>query len=478
MPIFLVALEKHSTSQSMCETARYLTIQIFHTAVQFRALLSPTAEDALAHLFRHIEPSALSPILFCRPYSSILPSHIDIFLELLDHPHLLYTDVNFACQLYVVLSSLSTACATPAGCSQLISALSDLRLPYSSTAIACSALDEAVNALSVLIHGEELPPGRLRYAKPPYPILPIDKPLNGTKILQQSDAKIFAFRSAMCLCELLLELYRFCCGAFEERYSNTRCLDEGSVRYMVQACVKTVHISRSFEGSVLSAAAKLERASLNILSTMTSAGFPPDVTESASVDRDIMELILIEILGEGGCSPGSCDTAARILSFIMTDWRSEEILINNRLLGSLRESLRKCAPEYSEQLYMWDGNCQQSRWLLAGGQEIMMRVWEEVISRVEFWMKRGHARYVLKWLGVLRILLGRSSERRVALVDLERVLTERGPGVTLEDWIENLTRLLPETEVECLDELKSIRAFCRGLSVASDFQGVTGTHCS
>jgi len=459
----------------MCETSRYLIVQIFHTAVQFRALLSPTAEDALAHLFRHIEPSALSSILFCRPCNSILPSHIEVFLELLDHPHLLYTDVNFACQLYVVLSSLSTACTTPTGCSQLISALSDLRLPYSSTALACSALDEAVNALSILIHGDELPPGRLRYSKPPYPILPIEKPVNGTKILQQSDAKIFAFRSAICLCELLLNLYRFCSGAFEERYSTNRCLNEGSLRYMVQACVKTVHISRSFEGPVLSAAAKLERGSLNVLSTMASVGFPPDVTESPFVDRDVMELILNEILSEGGCSPGSCDSAASILSFIMTDWRSEEILINNKLLGSLRKSLLKCGPEYSAQLYMWDGNCRQTRWLLAGGQEITMRVWEEILSRVEFWMSRGHSHYVLKWFGVLRILLGRSSERRVALIDLERVLIEREPGVTLEDWIENLARLIPETEIECLDEIKSIRALCRGPSGASDFQVSTGT---
>src|SRR5271170_836698 len=124
----------------MCETARYLTIQIFHTAVQFRALLSPTAEDALGHLFSHIEPSALSPILFCRPYSTVLTAHINSFLELIDHPHLLSTDVNYACQLSVVLSTLSAACANPTNCTHLISSLSELRLPYSSIALICAAL--------------------------------------------------------------------------------------------------------------------------------------------------------------------------------------------------------------------------------------------------------------------------------------------------------------------------------------------------
>ena len=414
-------------------------------------------------------------MLFCRPYKSVSPAHIDVFLELLDHPHLLCTDVNFACQLFVVLSLLSTAAATATGCSQFISAVSDLRLPYSSISLVCSALEEALNALSILVHGVELPPGRLQYAKPPYPILLIENAPNGTKILQQSDAKNFAFRSAICLCDLLLSLYQFCGGGgFDERCSTTRCLDEGPVGYIVQTCVKTIHISRSFAGSVLSLSAKLERASLKILSAMCSMGLPPDVAELVSVDADMLEFIFAQILDEGRYSPVSCDTAASVLSLISTDWKSREILINNRLLGSLRDSLRKCGPEFSEQLYMWDGSCHQSRWLTVGGQEITIRVWEEIISRVEFWVSRGHSRYILRWFGVLRNLLGHSAERRVACVDLERVLAERDSGVTLEDWMENLARQLPQTETECLDEMHSIRALHRAPSDAAVLQVSTG----
>lgn len=242
---------------------------------------------------------------------------------------------------------------------------------------------------------------------------------------------------------------------------------------MVQACIKTIHISRSFEGSVLSPAAKLERASLRMLSTISSAGFPSDVT--ASVNAEVLEVIVNEILNEGGCSPASCDTAASILSFIMTDWRSEEILVNNRLVGSIGDSLRKCGPEYSEQLYMWNGSIQQStRWLLAGGREISMRVWEEVLSRVEFWVSRGHSRYVLKWFGVLHALLARSTERREALIDLETVLARRESRVTFDDWIENIANLLPDTALECLDKLKSIYALRQELSGGADFQVFPG----
>jgi hypothetical protein len=457
----------------MCETARYLTIQIFHTALQFRSVLSFTGEDVLGQLFRHIEPSALSPILFCRPPNTILSPHVNVFLELIDHPHLLYTDVNFACQLYVVVSTLSTACRLPRGCTQFITALSDLRLPYSSIAVVCSALEEAANALSILVHGDESAPGNLRYAKPPYPILPIDKPPNGAKILQQSDFKVFAFRSAIGLCHLLLRLCRFCSGGFEERHSAHGYVNDGSLRYIVQACIKTIHLARTFGGSALSLASKLERVSLQILSHFTSVGFPPDMARTASVNIDVTELVLSEILDEGRTSPGQCDTAASILSFLMADWRSEEILINNRLCGSLRESLRKCGPEFTEVLSIWDGNCQQSRWLLAGGRDITMRVWDEALSQVEFWLSRGHSRYTLKWLRVLRVLLARSGEKRSELVELGKIVSGRELGMTFEEWVENMSHILPEAEAECQNEIDELRALCRGY-LAKDSKVSTG----
>ena len=264
--MFLIALEKHSNSQSVCETARYLTIQIFHTAIQYRSLLSRAGEDSLVQLFMHIEPAGLSTLLFNRHYENVPSPHINAVLALIDTPPLLWTDVNYACQLCVALSMLSTDCAIPARCAHLITVLSELRLPYSSQALVCAALDESVNALSVLIHGEELAPGHLRYAKPPYPLLAIEQPANGPKIMQQSDAKIFIFRCAIYLCDLLLHLYRFCNDQFEnERSSTNQFLEEGSIRYMVTTCIRAIHVSRSFGGSPVSLAPKLERAAFSLL---------------------------------------------------------------------------------------------------------------------------------------------------------------------------------------------------------------------
>ena len=363
--MFLIALEKHSNSQSVCETSRYLTIQIFHTAVQYRSILSQAGEDALVQLFRHIEPTGLSPLLFNGLYENIPSPHINAFLALIDNPSLLWTDVNYACQLCIALSMVSTDCAIPAGSTRLITLLSELRLPYSSHALVCAALDETVNALSVLIHGEELAPGHLRYAKPPFPLLAIERPANGPKIMQQSDAKIFVFRSAIHLCDLLLHLCRFCNDQFEnERNSTNQFMDERSIRYMVKACIRAIHVSRSFGGSPVSLAPKLERASLKILSRLVSIGFPPDVTSTSCTDQYITKLVFREVLNEGRCSPRSCDTAASIITFLMTDWRSGDILINNRLTSSLHDSLQNFGPEISELLLMWDGDCDQTQWLL------------------------------------------------------------------------------------------------------------------
>src|SRR5579859_496994 len=145
-------------SQAICETARYLNIQIFQVAVQYRSLLSAKAASTLADLFHHIEPSAVAPLLFlhCSPQS--LPKHVALLLESIDHPSLLSTDLNYASQFGIALPALSTLSSKNGGCMELINAFSELQLPYSSTAVCCAALDEAVNALSVLEFGEELNP--------------------------------------------------------------------------------------------------------------------------------------------------------------------------------------------------------------------------------------------------------------------------------------------------------------------------------
>lgn len=439
-------------------------IQIFHTAVQYRSLLSPAAEDTLVQLFRHIEPSSLSPILFRRSYGSIPSSYINSFLSFIDNPHLICTDVNYACQMCLTLSLLSSDCAIhPARSAELITTLSERRIPYSSHALVCAALDETVNALSILIHGEELAPGYVRFAKPPFPLLAIEQPVNGTKTLQQSDTKIFVFRCAIYLCDLLLHLFRFCNDHFQtEQNSTNQFMNEGSIRYAVKSCIRAVHVSRSLGGSPVSPASKLERASLKILSRLASAGFPSDITSTRCTRKSILDLILQEILNDGRCSPRNCDTACRILSFLVTDWRSGDILINNRLTNTFRELLCKFGPELSEMLLMWDGDCEYTGWLLSSGHDATMSVWDEVLSRVEFWVSRGHSRYTLKWFTVLRTLLARSIQITAALSDLETTLSERDVGLTFEYWIEKVSAMLPETEVESLEEIHVICALCRG----------------
>ena len=473
--MFLIALEKHSNSQSVCETARYLTIQIFHTAVQYRSILSQAGEDTLVQLFRHIEPAGLSPLLFSGPYENIPSPHINVLLALIDNPSLLWTNVNYACQLCVALSMLSTDCTIPAGSAHFIAVLSELRLPYSSHALVCAALDETVNALSVLIHGEELVPGHLRYAKPPFPLLATERPANRPKIMQQSDTKIFVFRSATYLCDLLLHLYRFYNDQFEnERNSSNRFMDERSIRYMVNACIRAIHVSRCFEGSPLSLARKLERAALKILSRLASIEFLPDVTSTSCTDQNITKLVFQEVLNEGRYSPRNCDTAASIIAFLMTDWRSGDVLINNRLTSCLRDSLRCLAPEISELLLMWDGDCDQIQWLLTCGPDASLSIWNEVFARVEFWLLRGHSRYTLKWLSVLRELLARSTDRRLAVVNLENALVERDIGLSFDKWIERVSVMLPETEIEAFEEIDCIYALCRELASAEEIGVLAG----
>jgi hypothetical protein len=476
LPRLLIALERHSAAQVIGETCRYLTIQIFHTAVQYRSLLSRNGEEMLADLFRHIEPSALSPILFYRPGYTVLSPHIDVLLEAIDHCSLLWTDVNYTCQLYVVLSTLSAVCASPSGCASLVNALSERRLPYSAIALFCATLDEVVSAISVLNHGQEASPGYLRYLKPPFPYLDIDRPSNGTTILRQSDANHFLFRSAICLCEIILQLLRFCFNPFSENQSHEMTgINEGLARYVVKTNIRLVNICHGFAGHTLSLVSNLVRASLKILSSLVSNEFPADITSIRSVNPRVMEITVEEVLKEGHYSPRSCETAAVILSFLITNWRSKDLLINNRLVGEFRDCLTKLRPELSEWLLMWDGDSLHTQWLLVGGQDVMMAVWEELISRAEFWICKGHFKYTLKWVTVLRTFLGICKNRSVQVACLADIVMERSTDVSFEMWIERMSSMLPETEVEILEELDVIVMLCQESASFEDIAGLQRT---
>jgi hypothetical protein len=452
-------------------------MQIFHTAVQYRPLLSPTGDKVLANLFRHIEPTALSPMLFCFPYDDDWSLHLAVFLESIDHPQLLSTDVNFSCQLCVVLSALSTLCLTSSGCVVFVNALSNLRLPYSVIALCTTALDEAVNALSVLVHGHELPPGYLRYPKPPYPLLPIGRPANGTRILQQSDTKNFVFRSALYLSDLLLSLVRICNDAiYATQCSGKRCLDEDSLKYIVKTCMRTIHFSRSVGASPLSLARKLESATFKVLSSLASVALPTGLDSTQSVDSTALETIVAEVLGEWRCSPRTFDTAGSVLSRLMTGWRSQDILTNNIYVDTLRRCLAERQPELSELLSMWDGSDEHMSWMIAGGRAAMKVAWGEILSRVEFWLCRGHSRYVLKWFGVLRTMLSHCRGRLEDMISLENAVEEVNKDASFEAWLGRMASEVPESELRIFQEVQTIYILCRSPGTMVDLpQGELGS---
>jgi hypothetical protein len=458
LPMFLIALEKHSVSPTIYETTRYLTIQLFHTALQYRLLLSVKGEDALNHLYRNIEPLTIAPIFFDKSHDSIIPTHINVLLEFVDHPQLLLADTNYPCQLATVLSTLTASCSKPRLCGKLISHISELRLPYSTTALICAALDEVTNTISILIHGEELPTGYLRYAKPPFPIVPVEQLSGGTKIVHHSDSKAFTYRVAICLCEILLHLLNF-------QSEASGVLEERSLRYIVKSCIRAIQVSRNTTS--LSFAGKLQRRATKILSQLVSVGFPSDVTITNSTDTKAINLVFHELLKEGSYSPGNCSTSLSLLSFLTATWKSSEILVNNRLVNTCREVLDNLGPELADLLMMWEGDYEEVLWLFNVGEKQGMLVWDEILTRLEFWMMRGHSRYTLKWLIILRRLLGEVNDRRNALLGWENVVSERDGGQAggLPKLVARISDMLPDSEMENLDQIKAIYALCTDLTL-------------
>jgi hypothetical protein len=259
----------------------------------------------------------------------------------------------------------------------------------------------------------------------------------------------------------------------DERIVSGPQLDRRSVRYVVKSCIRSVHVSRTFRESPLSLASKLERACLKILSKLTSVRFLPDVDITTSGDKDIVELVLREILSEGQCSPRSCDTTRNILSFLTTEWKHRDIHINNRLLCPFHEVFCKYSPEFFELLQMWDGDYEHSMWLLRGSNDTMMSVWEEILSRIESWILKGHSRYTLKWVSIFRSLLARSAENNAALIALDNALSERA-DLSFEKWVEKISGLLPETDIETFNEITGLSALHRELAPEEATEAVTG----
>jgi hypothetical protein len=463
LPKFFAALEKHSASQRFCEVARYLSVQLFQVGLQYRHLLSSVAENSLLHLYRHLEPSSIPDFALAPTPDYTL--HLRMLLELIDNPHLLLSDLNYTCQLSLVLVAISTNCKSPRGCIELISAVSEARIPLSTTALLCSALDQVVVFLSAYTSEDDSISAQLRYPRPPFPLPNIQRLPNGSKIFHQSDINTFALRSAISLCNILEDLYQYYhCHSITVPIPMP--CETPPVKYVIKSSVKAIHIFQGLRGSAWSLPSKAERAALRLLCRIASVGFP--VSAEASESRDIhdIELVIQEVISEGSHSPKSYETSLAILSFLCTVWKSDDILISNRLSSAFLRSLRKFTPELSEMLLMWDGDCEQVLWLMRNSIEMEGCVWDEVISRVEFWTAKGHIRYLQKWLIVLRSLLLRQRSDSSA-IELESALASRGSR-SLEAWLEQIAALVSEADPDVLDEIMRIRCLLEGPSTVDD----------
>ena len=473
LPKFFVALEKHSASQSLCEVARYLTVQLFQVGLQYRHLLSSVGEGSLQQLYRHLEPSSI-PASTLAPKPNY-PFQLRILLELIDNPQLLLSDINYACQLSITLCTISTSCQYPTGCIDFIAAVSEARIPLSSFGLLSSALEELAASLSAYTADDDSSPGQLRYPKPPFPLPTIERLPNGSKIFHRSDAIAFALRSAMSLCNILEKLYAYC-RSYSIRVSGPSAYQTSPVRYVIRSSIKAIHVFRGIQGYPCSVAFKADRAALRLLFRIASVGFPASAVISETTGVDDIELVIQEVITEGTQSPKSFDTSLALLSSLCTAWKSDDILVNNRLSGAFCRCLRKFIPELSEMLLMWDGDCDQILWLMRNATEMRPCVWGEVISRVEFWTAKGHLRYLQRWLIVMRTLLVRQGSVDTSVDDLQAAFVRCGAGRSFEAWLDQIATLVSEADIDIIEEINGIRSLTRGVFCGESGEVLRGIH--
>ena len=472
LPKFFVALEKHSASQSLCEVARYLTVQLFQVALQYRHLLSSVGEGSLQQLYHHLEPSSI-PAFTLAPKPNY-QFQLRILLQLIDNPQLLLSDINYACQLSITLSTISTSCQYPLGCIDFIAAVSEARIPLSSFGLLSSALDEVAASLSAYTADDDSSPGQIRYPKPPFPLPVIERLPKGSKIFHRSDVIAFALRSATSLCNILEKLCAYC-QSHSIRVSNSLACQTPPVRYVIRSSIKAIHVFRGNQGPC-SLAFKADRAALRLLFRIAAVGFPASAMISETAGVDDIELVIQEVITEGTQSPKSFDTSLALLSSLCTAWKSDDILVNNRLSGAFCRCLRKFIPELSEMLLMWDGDCDQILWLMRNATEMRPCVWGEVISRVEFWTAKGHLRYLQRWLIVMRTLLVRQGSVDTSVDDLQAAFVRCGAGRSFEAWLDQIATLVSEADIDIIEEINGIRSLTRGVFCGESGEVLRGIH--
>jgi len=181
-----------------------------------------------------------------------------------------------------------------------------------------------------------------------------------------------------------------------------------------------------------------------------------------------MEVILLELLNTGRLSPLDLNVSANILNFLVRDWKSKEILVNNRFIGCVHESLRKLQSEIGEWLEMWDGGIQHVLWLFSSPPDVARLAWEEMLSRMEHWFLKKHPRYAYKCLNTFHRLLVGCKTKNMDSVDLKAMLLDRQFATSFEAWSRGISEEIPDIATERSQELRVIWDLSCGISNPRD----------
>jgi hypothetical protein len=96
----------------------------------------------------------------------------------------------------------------------------------------------------------------------------------------------------------------------------------------------------------------------------------------------------------------------------------------------------------------------------------METVWEEILSRVEFWLYRGHSRYTLKWLGVVSRVLVECKDKRSELEILNRIVSGRYIDSSFKSWIQRVLSLLPAADAQS-SEIEIVWSLCEDVALGN-----------
>jgi hypothetical protein len=465
-PLFLIALERHSTSKAISDTSRYLAIQLYQTALQYRSQLSLAGDNVLQELFRHLRSEPFASLHHTMGSRRVVTQHLEIILETLDHPYLLSTSNDYICRVFMAASFFATTCVAPSGCLCLIESLSERRPPFAVVPLFAALLEEVTTAISVGIYGDEVSYSHLRHSKPPLASGAAELKYNlSSKASLGDHAKTVLIRCSIALCRLILRLVLFCESVFGQRndFLDSRQVKANEASLLTKICMRSLKVCNISDAEIsLYGSQQLESSILAVLTALVSSSCHLELTVNSSYEETAIEIVICEILRQGSLSPHEFKVSSRCLSHLTSGWKSKEVLINNYFVSKLRRVLRKLLPEISDWLLMWDGEYIDIGWLQLICEAPMSLVWAEVCSRIEFWVLKGHWIYARRWLRLLRLMLQRCEDGASGVQTLQTIIKEQANDLSMEDWLKRISLELPRSEVLCGIELDFIWDFMEG----------------